>query len=120
VVLPILVLVALVALVPASLNGSFVKFPPRPGFFAQEDYKRCMARGETLLVFPYARFGDSMLWQAESGFWFKIAEGDLGRDTWPPKFVFADETCKRCSSSTTGPSRDRRCRSSRPTRQAMT
>ncbi len=89
VVLPAL---ALASIVPATWHGPFVRIPPRPAFFAQKLYKSCIPRGETLTVFPYGRFGDSMLWQAESGFWFNLAEGDLGRDTYPPKFVFADET----------------------------
>ncbi len=35
-----------------------------------------------------------MLYQAESGFWFNLAEGNLGRDTFPPNFVFADPTVR--------------------------
>src|SRR5262249_22763076 len=34
------------------------------------------------------RWGDSMLWQAESGFWFRMAEGNMGRDNYPPGFVY--------------------------------
>ena len=89
VVLPVL---ALASILPATWNLSFVSHPPRPAFFSQKIYKICIPRGETLLVFPYARFGDSMLYQAESGFWFKLSEGNLGRDTYPPSFVFADPT----------------------------
>jgi hypothetical protein len=64
----------------------------RPQLFAQHLYRRCISPGETLAVFPYARSGDSMLWQAESDFWFKTAEGNLRIDTYPPRFVFADPT----------------------------
>ena len=89
VVLPAL---ALVSIFPATWSLSFASRPERPAFFSQKLYKLCIPRGETLLVFPYARFGDSMLYQAESGFWFKLSEGNLGRDTYPPAFVFADRT----------------------------
>jgi hypothetical protein len=89
VVLPLL---ALASMVPAAWSAGFVRNPHRPEFFSHALYKLCIPRGETLAIFPYARFGDSMLYQAESGFWFKMAEGHLGRDTYPPKFVFADPT----------------------------
>ena len=36
-----------------------------------------------------------MVWQAESGFWFKMAEGNLGRDLYPPKFVFTDPVVEK-------------------------
>jgi hypothetical protein len=83
---------ALLSIFPATWRGGFVTHPVRPEFFAHRLYKICIPRGETLVVFPYGRFGDSMLYQAESGFWFSLAEGNLGRDTYPPKFVFADDT----------------------------
>jgi hypothetical protein len=89
IVLPAL---ALLSIFPATWRQGFVTHPVRPEFFAHELYKICIPRGETLVVFPYGRFGDSMLYQAESGFWFNLAEGNLGRDTYPPKFVFADDT----------------------------
>jgi hypothetical protein len=92
VVLPAL---ALVSIIPATWHSGFVSHPPRPEFFSRAIYKLCIPHGETLLVFPYGRFGDSMLYQAESGFWFNIAEGNLGRDTFPPDFVFADPIVNR-------------------------
>jgi hypothetical protein len=89
VVLPSL---ALLSLVPAGWTAHFTRQPPRPEFFSHGLYKICIPRGETLAIFPYGRFGDSMLYQAESGFWFNMAEGNLGRDTYPRSFVFADPT----------------------------
>jgi hypothetical protein len=86
---------ALVSIVPATWHRGFVSHPPRPEFFSKAMYKLCIPRGETLVVFPYGRFGDSMLYQAESGFWFNISEGNLGRDTFPPRFVFADPIVNR-------------------------
>jgi hypothetical protein len=89
VILPFL---ALATLMPATWRDAFVMDPVRPQFFAQGLYRICIPPGETLAIFPYGRFGDSMLWQAESGFWFNMAEGDLGRDTYPPRFVFGNPT----------------------------
>jgi hypothetical protein len=100
VVLPAL---ALVSILPATWHVSFASSVQRPGFFSQKLYKLCIPKGETLLVFPYGRFGDSMLYQAESGFWFKLAEGNLGRDTWPPKFVFASPTVESLQFNWYGP-----------------
>jgi hypothetical protein len=89
VVLPVL---AVAAIAPAAWTVSFVGHAVQPAFFTQSLYKLCIPKGEVLAIFPYGRFGDSMIYQAESGFWFKIAEGNLGRDRYPAKFVFADRT----------------------------
>ncbi len=92
VVLPVL---AIASIVPATWHVAFVRTIVRPQFFSQSLYKLCIPRGETLAIFPYGRFGDSMIYQAESGFWFKIAEGNLGRDRYPAKFVFADRAVEQ-------------------------
>jgi hypothetical protein len=71
-VLPVL---AVAALVPAVTQSLYVKDPERPRFFADGLYSRCIPRGESLAIFPYG--GDSMLWQAETGFRFRLAGGYL-------------------------------------------
>ena len=35
------------------------------------------ARNETVAIFPFGGGGDSLLWQAESGFWFRVAGDGL-------------------------------------------
>jgi len=85
VVLPLL---AVASLVPAVWHVDFTGRPERWSFFTQKLYELCVPRGETLAIFPFGRWGDSMLWQAESGFWFRMAEGSMGRDNYPPNFVF--------------------------------
>src|SRR5207247_4481985 len=70
VVLPVL---AVAALVPAVWSVDFAGRPERWPFFTQSLYKLCVPRGETLAVFPFGRWGDSMLWQAACGFWFRVA-----------------------------------------------
>jgi len=85
VVLPVL---AVAALVPALQHADFRQRPERWAFFSDQLYKHCVPRGETLAVFPFGKWGDSLLWQAESGFWFRMAEGNMGRSSaYPPNFV---------------------------------
>ncbi|MBV8396750.1 MAG: hypothetical protein JO064_10900 [Actinobacteria bacterium] len=77
-VLPVL---AVAALVPAVWHTSFrakVKWQPeQPAFFAADEYKKCIGRGETVAIFPFGIQGDAMLWQAESHFWFDVAGDGL-------------------------------------------
>jgi hypothetical protein len=82
---------AVAALVPAVWHSNYRFDPPRPAFFSQGIYKICIPKGETLLIFPFGKYGDSELWQAESNFWFDIAEGALGHSTQPASFL-ADPT----------------------------
>ncbi|HEY4347115.1 MAG TPA: hypothetical protein VGM80_05955 [Gaiellaceae bacterium] len=91
VLLPVL---AVAALVPALWHHEYRQHPSRPSFFASGAYRTCVPRGSRLLLFPFGRWGDSMLWQAESGFWFSMAEGDMGRDHLPKSFV-ADPVAER-------------------------
>ena len=86
-VLPVL---AVLGLVPAFWHTDYRLLPERWPFFTQGQYKECIPRGETVAVFPYGFWGDSMLWQAETGFRFRMAGGYL-RYT-PPKAYLADPT----------------------------
>jgi hypothetical protein len=49
-----------------------------PSFITQGFYKRCLAKNENVLALPFGEFGDSMLWQADARFWFRMAGGHLG------------------------------------------
>ena len=75
-VLPVL---AVAALVPAVSRASYPTFHPaaheRLAFFSEGLYKRCLGSNETLAIFPFG--GDSMLWQAEAGFAFRLAANGL-------------------------------------------
>jgi hypothetical protein len=83
-VLPVL---AVAALVPPVWSGYDVERPQRWGFFSDSLYKVCIPRGETLMIFPFGHFAGSLLWQAESGFWFNIAEGTLAHNDQPASFA---------------------------------
>jgi hypothetical protein len=66
---------AMLALMPAFWKADYRTTPERWPFFTRSYYKICFPRNENVLVFPYGFWGNSMLWQAESGFWFRMAEG---------------------------------------------
>jgi hypothetical protein len=82
--LPIL---AVAALVPPVWSAYDVFHPHRIAFFSDRLYKLCVPRNETLLIFPFGHYADSDLWQAESGFWFKMAEGSLTHLNQPASFL---------------------------------
>jgi hypothetical protein len=78
---------AVASVVPAFWHVPYTAVPDRPAFFAQGLFK-CIPRGETVAIFPFGRWGDSTLWQAESDFWFNMTEGNLTHDNAPANFVF--------------------------------
>jgi hypothetical protein len=65
------------ALVPAFWRPEYRALPQRWDFFSKGLYKICFAKDENVVIFPYGFRGDAMLWQAESGFWFRMAGGYL-------------------------------------------
>jgi hypothetical protein len=69
--------VAVVALVPDPTHDFWRVKPHRYAFFTSKTYRTCFPHGETVAIFPFANRGDSMLWQAESGFWFGMSDGDI-------------------------------------------
>jgi hypothetical protein len=71
--LPVL---ALVAVAPRLGAGHWKETPVNPPFFA-DAYEHCLVSGDTVLALPFGSNGDSMLWQAESGFRFRLAGGYL-------------------------------------------
>ncbi|MDE3070649.1 MAG: hypothetical protein KGJ43_07965, partial [Acidobacteriota bacterium] len=69
-------------------SGLWSGSPPNPAFFRSGGYRRYLERGESVLAMPFGRNGYSMLWQAETGFYFRMPEGYLGHI--PPE-PFASE-----------------------------
>jgi hypothetical protein len=49
-----------------------------PAFFSSGIYKRYISPAETVLVLPYGYMGASMLWQAQTGMAFRMAEAYIG------------------------------------------
>jgi hypothetical protein len=80
--LPVL---AVAALVPAVWTSSFretaFSHPESPAFFTDGLYKTCIPPNETMAMFPFGSASDSLLWQAETGFPFRLAVDGLGTGT---------------------------------------
>jgi hypothetical protein len=49
--------------------------PHNPRFFSTSLYRRYLVRGDTVLALPFGANDVSMLWQAETGFYFYLPEG---------------------------------------------
>ena len=76
---------AILAIVPRVSQGLWYTHPSQPAFFADGLSKRCLAPGEIVMTLPYTSNGDSMLWQAESGYRFAMAGGHVNPEP-PPDF----------------------------------
>ena len=69
---------AAVMVFPNIASGLWGGTQPNPAFFRNGSYRRYLSAGETVLVMPYGWNSDSMLWQAETNFYFRMPEGYLG------------------------------------------
>jgi hypothetical protein len=49
-----------------------------PDFFSSGVYRKYLSPGENVIVTPYSQHGNSMLWQAQSDFYFRMAGGWTG------------------------------------------
>jgi hypothetical protein len=70
--------VGVAALVPHLGVGAWHSRPENPRLFTGTGHRKVLARGATVLALPFAQDGPSMLWQAETGFRFRLAEGYVG------------------------------------------
>jgi hypothetical protein len=68
-------LLAIGAILPSFWNSVWHAHPIRPAFFTEKLYRTCLDRGENVLMLPLPFWSHSMLWQAESGFYFRMADG---------------------------------------------
>jgi hypothetical protein len=57
-----------------------------PGFFSAGIYRDYLPTGENVIIIPYGFYGDSMLWQAESGMAFNMVGGNNGFPPSPTQF----------------------------------
>jgi hypothetical protein len=77
----VLPLLAVAALFPAVWRTSYPAFrpshPERVAFFADDLYGTCLPKGGGVAVFPFGNEVDTLLWQAESDFGFRLAAGGL-------------------------------------------
>jgi hypothetical protein len=77
---------AVLAILPDLSIDLWSTHPPLPRFFSAGIYKRCLNAGDNVIVIPYNHHGDTMLWQAVSGFWFNTA-GSYIAPKIPPAFA---------------------------------
>jgi hypothetical protein len=69
------VLLGIVLIFPDLAWPSFGATPLNPSFFSTATYRHYLTRNETVLVLPFGGNDMSMLWQAETGFYFYMPEG---------------------------------------------
>ena len=77
---------AVLAVAPDLAWHDWVNSSRPPALFTTGLYRSCLVRGENVLALPFGPGGDSMLWQAESSFWFRLAGGYIS-PTAPPQFM---------------------------------
>jgi hypothetical protein len=68
------------ALIPNQSLPYWRGKPADPAFFTTEAYRDHLTRDETTLVIPYGWNGNSMLWQAETNMYFRMAGGYLSSE----------------------------------------
>jgi hypothetical protein len=68
---------AVAAILPHPGIAEWRTQPTRPAFFTSDLYRACLRPNEQVLVLPYPSWGDSTLWQAETGFRFRLTTGSL-------------------------------------------
>jgi hypothetical protein len=78
--------VGIVFLLPNVGRGLWHWTPPNPAFFTTHQYRAVLKRDDTVLVLPYGAAGFGMLWQAETGMWFRMTGGYL-RPVPPPDYA---------------------------------
>ncbi len=74
-----LVGLTIIALYPNIGADYWNEAPANPAFFRTPSlYKHYLTRDEMVIVLPYGADDNSMLWQAETGFYFRMPEGYFG------------------------------------------
>jgi hypothetical protein len=75
---------AIIAFQLPNLSAVFwVHSVVEPGFFRDGLYRNYLSKDDTVLILPFWPRGDSMLWQAETRMYFRMAGGD---GPWPKQF----------------------------------
>jgi hypothetical protein len=77
---------AIVTLLPNLNARLWNSQPTNPSLFTAGRYRALLRPNETVLALPMGIDGNQMLWQAEAGFSFRMADGYLGALT-PPSFA---------------------------------
>jgi hypothetical protein len=59
--------------------------PTIPALFTGGGYRHCLRKNEVVLALPFNARGNALIWQAKSGFWFRLAGGYV-MNAVPPYF----------------------------------
>ena len=86
----LLVVLGIVATLPNVTQAQWSSYVPRPAYFDDRGYEQTLPPGSTVLVLPYGPAGWSMLWHAESGFWFHLIGGHFALRTTPSEEKWRD------------------------------
>jgi hypothetical protein len=77
---------AILALVPNVRLHDWYTAPDQPAFFTEGLYRGYLDPGDNVIILPYTSNGNSMLWQAESDFYFTMTDGYVHPHP-PPSFM---------------------------------
>jgi hypothetical protein len=75
---------AILPLIPTLSSQHWSRPTRTPAFFAQGLYREYLKPGEVVVILPYGWRGNSMLWQAETKMYFRMAGGYIG----PPPYEY--------------------------------
>jgi hypothetical protein len=93
---------AVIAIAPNVTRAYWAVHPERWAFFTDKIYEQCFPKNENVAIFPFGSWGNSTLWQAESGFYFRIPEGYLAPAP-PPKNLASDPLIRLETDTTENP-----------------
>ena len=69
--------IAVLLILPSPHRDIWSTSPARPAFFAADIYKACLRPNESILIVPVPVQSFGWLWQAESGYRFRMIDGNL-------------------------------------------
>ncbi len=87
-----------VFMLPNPSAGFWTRPVDTPAFFSTGLYRKYLAKDETVVILPYGNLGNSMLWQAQTGMYFRMAEGHTAPTViddfqkWPIVDMLASQT----------------------------
>jgi hypothetical protein len=89
--------VIVLCLLPDFSTIQWVQRAESPKFFSSGMHRSYVRPDETLLVLPYGPLGQSMIWQAQTGMYFRMAEGQFeprpyDSEQWPISIAFYSMT----------------------------
>jgi hypothetical protein len=82
----VIALLAVLSVLPDPVTPLWTNGYSIPSFFTTAAYRGCLDTDETVLPLPTS-YGTPLLWQAASGFRFRLAGGDIAAPNIPPSYT---------------------------------